>query len=103
VTFLLEKEMKFFNVLFCSDENKLNIQTITSLLKGMETQVFEKGNHIIKNNERFKQIYLIKNGPVQVFDGNYNYLFELENASFFGEYNILFGLTNTLYYRISKS
>jgi hypothetical protein len=42
---------------------------------------------------------MIKSGNICVFDKKYNYLYDLEEGSYFGEYNIMFGLYSSLNYK----
>jgi hypothetical protein len=49
---------------------------------------------------------MIKQGSVCVYDNKYNYLYDLEESSWFGEYNIMFGVYSSLIYKgksITKS
>lgn len=53
---------------------------------------------LVRPQEEFDGLYLLKQGEINCFDKNYNYLHSLENGSFFGEYNIMFGLYSSAYY-----
>ena len=49
---------------------------------------------------------MIKQGSICVYDNKYNYLYDLEESSWFGEYNIMFGVYSSLNYKgksITKS
>ena len=56
---------------------------------------------VIQQGEIVNDFYMIKKGRVRLFDIKYNYLYDLEQQSYFGEYNILFGLTSNISYRFS--
>ena len=42
---------------------------------------------------------MIQHGGVCVYDKNYEYMYDLQESSFFGEYNIMFGLYSSLHYK----
>ena len=42
---------------------------------------------------------MIKQGNVCVYDNKYNYLYDLEESSWFGDYNIMFGVYSSLNYK----
>ena len=56
---------------------------------------------ITRVGDEVNNLYLIKQGSVQVFDQAYTYLYSLEESSFFGEVYMMLGLYSNLYYKPS--
>ena len=96
---LMYEEIQFFHQLFdFSDgrENSIPLKSITQILSKMECQFFLQDQTIIYPEKEFKHLYLIKEGVVRCYTQDYNYMYDLQERSFFGDYNIQFGLYSNI-------
>mmetsp|Transcript_40890 Transcript_40890/g.62307 ORF Transcript_40890/g.62307 Transcript_40890/m.62307 type:complete len:153 (-) Transcript_40890:182-640(-) len=69
-------------------------------LQEVSTDMTHYDTRVIKSpGKQFQFFYMIKRGRVQCFSPEFQYMFNLEEGSFFGEYNIVFGIYNQIHYQ----
>ena len=65
---------------------------ISELVSQLECEQITETEHYIRAGEEINQFYLIKSGGIRLLDNMFNYMYQLNQGSYFGELHILFGL-----------
>lgn len=104
ITVITKMERKYFHLLFKDPDTsyKVPIKLVSKLLSNITCE--DCNNQIlVKTQEPFEYFYMIKKGKVSIFDSKYNYMYDLDEGSYFGEYNILFGLYSNINVKARRS
>lgn len=65
----------------------------------MLIQELSNGDTIYQTDEEVEFLYLIKCGGVKIYDRDYNYLYNLEEGSYFGDIEIIYNLYSDVTYK----
>ena len=101
---LIEQEMMLFSQLFfdndIDDQSQIvNQKIINRIFSALDCEIHEASSMVVKPDDFFSSFYLIKSGEIATYDLNYNYMYNLQQGSFFGDYNIVFTLYSNMFYK----